>query len=245
MRRILRPIAAAAACGRARREFVPAADLLSCSCKKVGKEHGPTSAPRPVDGVPCDARTWGHGAERTPFAMLTAFERPRRVRGGSRATARGPQVLRFSALHRANSRTAAHPGTALAMTHQAAHRGLLAVRYWAAAPMPVPRSAAVPGSVRQHALPTDSAQLFERSEQRERSEFWAGPAWRAPQGTRRRRAPASGPCSLPTFLHEQESRSAAGTTSRRAATHSTQAQHPSTPKHNPSKRSPLPQREPK
>ena len=37
---------------RARRGFVPAADLLSCSCKKVGKEHGPDSGARPAAGFP-------------------------------------------------------------------------------------------------------------------------------------------------------------------------------------------------
>ena len=47
---------------RPRRDFAPAGDSLSCSCKKGSKEHGPASAPQPAAGVPCDARSLGPAA---------------------------------------------------------------------------------------------------------------------------------------------------------------------------------------
>ncbi len=53
---------------RPSRDFVPAADLLSCADKKVGKETAPVPSPLAALGVPCDARS--PGPRPTHFASL-------------------------------------------------------------------------------------------------------------------------------------------------------------------------------
>jgi len=132
-----------------------------------------------------------------------------------RAGARGPALLCSSAWHRGNSK---QPTARTAINAQFPGCWLL--------PLCAAEQHSLPGQRAERAFPSNSAQLFERSERSERSEFWAGPGKRAAQGTPAAGwGCASGPCSLLTFLHEQESESPAGATSRRAASITSASQY--------------------
>ena len=89
-------------CARARGEVAPAGDLLSCSCKKGGKEHGPNCARPCAFGfrVPCAAQNPGARAELAAFATLTPLKQAARVRSRIAPAARAPGFLRCSAAQR-------------------------------------------------------------------------------------------------------------------------------------------------
>ncbi len=206
---------------RARRGFTPApAPLFFASPKKRGEKKGDPDACAP--GCARGAlRCSKSGPRRKTHCVRVAHSVQTVAPSQStrRASARGPTLLCSSAWHRGNSKqpNSQQPNTqqtGLTSSLPFSAAGCSAVR--AAAPMRC-REAQLGWAARASARsPTDSAQLSERSEQRERSEFWAGPAKRASQGTPAKgRGCASGPCSLLPFLHEQERESPAGAKSRR------------------------------
>jgi len=94
--------------------------------------------------------------------------------------ARGPALLCSSAWHRGNSKQPTAEYQTVRTDPIAPFPGCW---LFGCCPYALPRSAAWLGSARERAFLSSSAQLFERSERSERSEFWAGPGKRASQGT--------------------------------------------------------------
>jgi hypothetical protein len=208
-----------ALCGTARRDVVPAADSLSCSCKKVSKEARP--------------------AMRSPLAFGKGFPGLRPKQGSGRSSLRSLRSLRSNSLpgpvHEARcARTPALAANPAAQRgkHQAAKPSYpladctlpLEVRYsafgcWGAAPFAPPALAPRQGRAPQARHPSSSGRLFDRSERSERREFLPGPCLGARDGNPQPQVGGERIRGLIFwFLLDQAKRnSAAGTKSRRAA----------------------------
>ncbi len=204
---------------RARRDFAPAGDSLSCSCKKVSKEHGPDAQPLGfAKGSPPMLARLGRPETRCAHCVRSAQTvGPSLMR--TRAGARCPAKLRFSAAHRGsspNSRTAGKRRDEVRFGIR-----LLAAWLFGVPPMPS-RGAQKSGPARVSALRALTwRNCLSGVSKANAASFAPGPALRAPQGTdrRRRAAQASGSPFFAFFLwRSKERRSAAGTTSRRALT---------------------------
>ena len=206
-----------ARCGTARRDVVPAADSLSCSCKKVSKEARP--------------------ALRSPLAFGKGFPGLRPKQGSGRNSLRSLRSLRSNSLpgpvHEARLR--AHPchgrkpGGAEGQTQnsqtQLSARCLHtttrgpAVGCWGSAPFAPPALAPRQGRAPQARHPSSSARLFDRSERSECREFLAGPCLgvRAGYSLATPRSERIRGLIFWFLLDQAKRNSAAGTKSRRAA----------------------------
>ena len=167
---------------RARRDFAPAGDSLSCSCKKVSKEHGPDAQPLGfAEGSPALLACLGRPETRCAHCVRSAQTVGPSMKG-TRAGARCPAKLRCSAAHRGSSQTANSRETA-----RWSKSGLFGVRLLAVrlpgSPMPS-RGAQKSGPARVSAprALTWRNCLNAVSEANVVS-FAPGPALRAPQGT--------------------------------------------------------------
>ncbi len=188
------------------RDFVPAADLLSCARKKVGKEGAPVPSPlRCAAGFPAMLAT--QGSRGTRFATLRSNSRAKSVDEARCARALGCCASRL--LQRGTPEQPQQP-TAKPKSPWPRRIGL--------APLSTAEQRKALRARAQHASSTDSAQLFDRSV--------AEGVLRGPSRPEQRRAPAaslravrSGVASLPTFLSTQESRSPARANSGHHARH--------------------------
>jgi len=191
---------------------------------KESRQRKATPAPQPLlrrGPLRCSEPGAG-GAERTAFASLSPFERPRRARSESRTACAGPSLLRFSAAPRGPH---TQQPTAKYRTARVATVGAPFPGCWLSGCSPSEAAEQRSGLGRaRSALPL----LDQGGRSNGESEANAVRSALQPQdassaGNPRPQAGDSGvgACSLPTFLHEQESRSAAGRNSRRAAPQST------------------------
>jgi hypothetical protein len=161
---------------RPSRDFVPAADLLSCANKKVGKEIAPAK-PALRASLRCSK----------PRAVPNSLRSLRSLRSDKRREsvleASFARALGFCASRRFRRGAPKYP---IPNTQQPALAGCC-IGLLAVSKLPLKsRRAAQPGEARaQRASTTDSAQLFDHSERSERREFCAGLVGRAAQGTRR------------------------------------------------------------
>jgi hypothetical protein len=187
---------------RPSRDFVPAADSLSCARKKISKESAPAKPPTASGGCPAMLET--RGPHETRAATLCSNSR---AESEVEARKRAPQVpvllggLEGEPRNSQQPKPTAKPGSR-------SRRGISLPPFSLAEQSKVLRPRA------QLASRTDSAQLFEQSVAA-RVLRGASRPWSA-QGTdsQSESARRSGVVSLPTFLSTQESRSPAGANSR-------------------------------
>ena len=182
-------------CGRPRRDFAPAGDSLSCSCKKGSKEHGPDSGARPAAGFPALREMLGRPKTRcVRFAHSAQTVGPSQSGGRAYRTPPSISVLLGTCIGAAaNSRTACSriPNSPRRRRLRAVSR-LLAVRSLAVGCSPFGAAEQHSGLGRarsaQRASTSGSGRPFKRRERSERSAF--RPA--APRREQRRASPAAG-----------------------------------------------------
>ncbi len=140
--------------------------------QKEPKDQARTAlAPCLRQGVPVFAAKAGVGQKLPAFASLIPVKQSARVSSRS-ALARAP--LPWPQTRRRRG-AAAKPSYPLAVCSQPLEVRYSAVGCWGAAPFAPPALAPRQGRVPQARHPSSSARLFDRSEQRERREFLAGP----------------------------------------------------------------------
>ncbi len=197
---------------RPSRDFVPAADLLSCARKKVGKESAPVPSPlRCAKGSP--AMLERRGSRGTHFATLRSDSRAKSV-----VDARCARASAFCASRLLQRGTPEQPNT----TAKPRSRLAPAVRV---APFSTAEERKALKPCAQRTSSTDSAQLSERSVAKRVLREASRPEYRR-EPAAKRRAVRSGVVSLPTFLSTQESRSPAGANSRHHSRQATKGAQP-------------------